>query len=43
VKIAKLEKQIISVNFAVALFVLLSKRKKETFNKLTALRRDITS
>jgi len=30
-------------NFAVALFALLSKRKKETLNKLTALRSDATS
>jgi len=40
---AKLAKQIISMNFAVAHFALLSKRKKETLNKLTALRSHVTS
>jgi len=39
---AKLAKQIILINFAVALFALLSKRKKEA-RKLTALRSDVTS
>jgi len=42
-KIAKLAKQIIEINFPVAFFALLSKRKKETLNKLTTLRTDVTS
>jgi len=42
-KIAKSAKQMVSISFAVALFVLLSKRKKEKLNKLTALRSDVTS
>jgi len=42
-KIEKLAKQIISINFAVALFTSLSKRKKETLNKLTAFRSDVMS
>jgi len=38
-----LAKQLISINFAVAFFVLLSKRKKETLSKLTALHSVVTS
>jgi len=38
-----LAKQILSKIFAVALFALLSKRKKYTLNKLTALGSDVTS
>jgi len=37
-----LAKQKLSINFVVALFTLLSKRKKETLNKLTAPHSDIT-
>jgi len=33
----------VAMNFAVALFALLSKRKKETLNKLIALRNDVKS
>jgi len=33
----------VSINFAVALFALLIKRKKETLNKLTTLCSDVTS
>jgi len=33
----------VAINFAVALFVLLSKRKKETLNKLIALCSDVMS
>jgi len=40
---AKLANQIISINFAVTLFALLGKRKRETLNKLTVLRGNVTS
>jgi len=32
----------VSINFAVALFALLGKRKKETLKELTPLRSDVT-
>jgi len=43
VKNSEVPKQMVSVCFAVALFVLLSKSNKKTLNKLRALRSDVMS
>jgi len=43
VKNCEVRKQIVSINFAVAFFALMSKRKKETLNNVKPVHSDVMS